>query len=866
MIKIDTLKKTYSVTSREYYRALRGVSLVLPDTGLVSILGPSGCGKTTLLNILSLLDTPTSGSIYYNGVNIADLDEKQKDQFRHYTIGFVYQEYNLLEHLNVFDNVKIAFDIGSTVNKEEENQIVNDLLLKLNIFHLRRRMPNTLSGGEKQRVAIARSLANNPSVILADEPTGALDSKTSVEVMNILKELSKDRLVLIVTHNNHLAMEYSDRVVELADGRIVSDSAPLTEAEFTTPKPINSQKRFGSIFKLALRRLKHKKARYGFLVAINTLAILTASIASGALLGSKRFSTQLQKDTLKSFPVTVSSVYIGTGSSFMTSDAPLYPGDGNVHRIDNDSSSVGVNSITTDYVNYLTTEFQKHNVDLECLTLRKGLAPTILMEGESNIVAFEASDITTFTGFDSLLKDAGNYFRPLYGGRDQLMETYDLVYGKLPNPKNPNELIVVLDKYESFPTYMLDLLGLKGDKIPFKTFQQKKFKFVNHDEYYGNPMSSGVETTANFIKDNDTLKREGKQADEIQGLLLEAITAYQDGGPDNIAIMNEKLATVSSYFAEQKHTLSYFRKPSGIQQLFNDPTVGHEMVITGFVRPKKTQFFPYLSAGIYYSKEYNDLFLQENHASRFAEEYSKHISFTRGAVDTLATPDTYNIIGNNADKEEKANAGDINGTYAHILNRKLYGVDESIYQLEIMAKSFDMKERAVKVMKRWNMNHEDIERISFSDVGGAIINMIDKYVGLLLAVLVAVIVVVVAFSILVTSLLAVLEIKGRVREIGLYRSLGSTRGYVRTLFLVEQGIVGLAAGFLGIGLALALIPLINKFIESAVAVAVISNFAYLTWWIAIIIPIIALIISILSCIIPAIKTTRQNPSTALKEL
>lgn len=866
MIRVQALKKSFKEKGSSEYEAIREITLSFAENGLVSVLGPSGCGKTTFLNLLSLLDVPSEGDIYFYDWNISNFKESDKEKFRHFSIGFVYQEYNLVEHLNVFDNVKLAFNIGSSVDKTQENAIVEQALEQLNISHLKKRFPNTLSGGEKQRVAIARALVNNPQILLADEPTGALDAKTSIDVMNVLKELSKNRLVLMVTHNDKLAHTYSDRIIEMNDGLIVNDTNPADDVRGVVAETPRMEKRPLSIFPLAFKRLIHRKSRYAFLVAINTLAILSASIASAALLGSGRFSNQMQKNALRAYPITISSVSIGMGDSFLAPETDLFPEDGTIHRIDNDSTSIGVNSITTDYINYLKDEFEAQKISKDSLVLRKGLSPTILMKGYSGEVRmFEASDVSTFTGFDSLIKDSGNYFRPLYGGVDAIKDSFDVVYGHLPT--QPNELVCVIDKYNSFPNHMLEELGYSANKIKFKDFvDQTKFKFVNYSELYGNG-NDGDTYTAKWIKSNEQLKAEGKQADELQTIFLDALTYYNEGG-EYYAKMQERLSTAETYFqtTATEKTLKHFEQTRSAYSLFNDSSVGDEMTISCIIRQKKDQLFPFLTFGIYYSQEFSDMFLEENNESPLAQEYQYHLSFDR-APTWPRTPDSYNIFKNtDMYKKNDEKGTDIAGVYEHIQNRKVYGVDDSIYQIEIMPRNFAEKEKVIKILDKWNATHTGIDYITYIDVGGALINMVDRFTGVILVVLVMIIIVVILFSVLVTCLLAILEVKGRTREIGLYRSLGSTRRYVRCLFMTEQGMLGLFSGVVGMVLAFCLIPVINKFIEKSVTVALISHFAYLTWWVALLIPIASIIIAIISAIVPVILSSNKKPSDALREL
>ena len=867
MIKLCEVSKDFKLeASEDKVSVLKNLNLSLQNRGVISICGPSGCGKTTLLSLISLMDVPTSGTIYFDGVDTNLLSEKEKDNFRHFSIGYVFQEYNLVEHLNVIENIKLSFAFGSKKKKQEENQIIEKLMNDTGIYHLRDRKANVLSGGEKQRIAIARALANNPKIILADEPTGSLDEKTATEIMKLFKEISKDKLVIIVSHNEHLMKKFADRIIYLNDGNIEKDITINEIADDDSAKETNSSKeiRMYPPLSLATRRLKGKKGRYAFLGVLNSIAVFSIGIASSAYIGSEIFSNKTQADTLKTFPVAVSSVYIGTGRSFLTSNTKLYPDDGYIHRISDDNSTTGVNSITNDYISYLKDEFIKNGIDESCLTLRKGLAPKILLQGENNqIESFDAKDITTFTGFDSLWKEAANYFTPLYGGIDQLKDSYELVYGNFPT--EDNEILVVLDNHDSFPAYMLDMLGLKGDKIQYSVLQNKRFKFVNNDEFY--PLVSlGDSVTGKFIKDNETLKSEGKQADEIQELLLKAAIYCQLGGQDNINKMNEYLKTVESYFCDVEETrqLKFFTQQYNLTSLFNDPNIGHEMVISGFVHPKKDQLFPYLQSGFYYSKEYNDLFLQENMNSQFCEEMSQHMTFER-ENNIITIPDVYEVI-DGTEKQKKTGLVDMSKTYNYILNRKLYGVDESVYQIEIIAKNFKMKEKIISILDRWNQQHDETHRLIYSDIGGTIVNLVDKYISILLAVLIVVIAIVIFFSVLVTSLLSILEINSRKKEIGLYRSIGASKSMVKKLFIYEEGMMGVLSGVVGIILTCISIPIFNLFIKNAIKAAVISNFLALRWWMIIFIPIIFIFISIISALIPAIIASNKNPSETLREI
>ena len=447
------------------------------------------------------------------------------------------------------------------------------------------------------------------------------------------------------------------------------------------------------------------------------------------------------------------------------------------------------------------------------------------------------------------------------GGLDTLKDTYDVVYGNL--PEKDDDLLLVLDNHDSFPTYMLDLMGYKSETIEYSDIVQHDFKFVNNDEFYNRrTVTDSGWVTGKFMKKNDILAKEGKQADQIQSLLLEAATLYQKGGQKNIDSMLEKLDEVETYFEDSQDTrqLAYYTQVSSLLNLYEDESKGHVMKVCGIVRPKRHELFPYLTPGFYYSREYSDLFLKENMESDLANEYQNHITYDRteeGRKGALELPDIYNIIDNNRKVKNEMPA-----VYTYLLARKSFGVDESVYQLEIVARDFKTKERILEILDAWNDNHEGIYKIYYSDIGAMIVNMVKRYVGIL----VAVIALVMISSFLVTSLIAILEIYSRTTEIGLYRSLGASKSYVRSLFMVEQGMTGLFSGVLGIGLTYALIPALNKFIEKSISAAVISNFIVLQWYNAIIVAIVALIVGVLSALGPAIIATKKKPSLSMRNI
>lgn len=310
MLQLKNIKKEY-ITGDLHQTALAGVSLNLRESELVAILGPSGSGKSTLLNIIGGLDQYDSGDLIINGISTKKYTDRDWDSYRNHTVGFVFQSYNLIPHQTVLANVELALTI-SGVSKAQRRQRAVAALEQVGLGNQLHKKPNQMSGGQMQRVAIARALVNNPSILLADEPTGALDSETSIQVMDLLKEVSKDRLVVMVTHNPELATEYADRIVRVKDGRIIDDSAPfeVNDTELKEPEHKNmgkSSMSFGSALALSFNNLKSKKGRTLLTAFAGSIGIIGIALIMALSFGFQKYIDNVQEDTLANNPLVLQS-------------------------------------------------------------------------------------------------------------------------------------------------------------------------------------------------------------------------------------------------------------------------------------------------------------------------------------------------------------------------------------------------------------------------------------------------------------------------------------------------------------------------------------------------------------------------------
>ena len=320
MLQVKDIVKVYQ-TGGEDVTALRGVSLSFRESEFVAVLGHSGCGKTTLLNIIGGLDQYTSGDLIINGRSTKEFTDRDWDSYRNHSIGFVFQSYNLIPHQSVLSNVELALTL-SGVSKAERRRRAAEALEKVGLKDQMKKRPNQLSGGQMQRVAIARALLNDPDILLADEPTGALDSETSVQVMDILQEIAQDKLVIMVTHNPELAERYATRIIRVLDGKVVSDSNPYDAAVQPVVQGKSREKKpsmsFATAFSLSLNNLMTKKGRTILTSFAGSIGIIGIALILSLSSGINAYINQVQEDTLSSYPITIEAESVDM-SSMITS-------------------------------------------------------------------------------------------------------------------------------------------------------------------------------------------------------------------------------------------------------------------------------------------------------------------------------------------------------------------------------------------------------------------------------------------------------------------------------------------------------------------------------------------------------------------
>ena len=487
MLKLKNITKEYK-SGDTTVKALKGIDIEFRNSEFVSILGQSGCGKTTLLNIIGGLDRYTSGDLIINGKSTKEFKDNNWDAYRNYSVGFVFQNYNLIPHQTVLSNVELALTL-SGVSKEERRKRAIKALEDVGLKEQIHKKPNQMSGGQMQRVAIARALVNDPDIILADEPTGALDTKTSVQIMEILKNISKDKLIIMVTHNPELAEKYSSRVIKVLDGKVISDSNPYKEDEEKTEKKKaktgKTSMNFFTALSLSLNNLMTKKGRTILTSFAGSIGIIGIALILSLSNGVQKYINRVQEDTLSSYPISIEESTVDMASmleimmdegndNLNHEEGKIYSKDIMNEMISTLSSKIQTNNLE-EFKNYLDTEENEikknsnaiqyeYNLNLYKKDTSNGIVkvnPSTVMNsiGMGNMV--EEQNSSPFAS-SSMMVSQTDVWEEMLDNKELIESQYDVLAGNLPT--SYNEVALVVDENNQISDYTLYTLGLKDQK------------------------------------------------------------------------------------------------------------------------------------------------------------------------------------------------------------------------------------------------------------------------------------------------------------------------------------------------------------------------------------------------------------------
>ena len=627
MLNLIDIVKDYKVDGKPF-PALKGISMSFPSAGFTSILGPSGCGKTTLLNIIGGLDHSTGGELLIDGKSTKNFADAEWDAYRNERVGFVFQNYNLIPHMNVLENVEISLTLNGMKPKDRAER-ARKALRSVGLNGIDKKKPNQLSGGQMQRVAIARALINEPKIILADEPTGALDSRTSVQVMKILKDISKERCVIMVTHNEALAEEYSDRIITMKDGLVLSDSAPFADDGIKVQgKEIN--KKTSMSFRTALKNsflnILTKKGRTILTAIASSFGIIGVALVLAVSNGFTLYVNNVESSVAGAVPISVTPALYNMFGGSSDSDYVRYPEDNNIHVYDNSSSSYLVhrNNYGKDYFDYVNKAveqklarsvlFNRDQMDFNLLT-------TNGKDGEIVKVDQYSSAGLAWSLLSSATTLPATIFHELYGEEEGLGEMYDTIYGNF--PKSKNEVVLITDSYNRIELSTLQKLGIissnnsltSADKISFSdivydglgdtTF--KEFKAFRSSDFYSLKTSEAkvmkvpsyeVSKITLIDKDNNSLGTEITQENMTSIDHFDISYDVDPGTASNYLPATTNTKEIRYY--EQQYSGQY-------ERIFSDPSFNPiELKVVGVLRPRKETYINLMPSSIGYLASLKD--------------------------------------------------------------------------------------------------------------------------------------------------------------------------------------------------------------------------------------------------------------------
>lgn len=906
MLKLTDIKKDYKVADT-YVHALKGVSLEFRESEFVCILGQSGCGKTTLLNIIGGLDHYTSGDLIIGGKSTTSFKDRDWDVYRNHQIGFIFQSYNLIPHQTVLGNVEIALTIAG-VGKEERRERAKRALERVGLGAELNKRPNQLSGGQMQRVAIARALVNNPAILLADEPTGALDSETSVQIMELIKEIAGERLVIMVTHNPELAELYATRIVKLKDGRVEDDSNPysaeaegksaarlpeeISRSKEESDRPISGKKqkkertRMGWLTTLALsaRNLLTKKARTALTAIGGSIGIISVCLVLALSSGFNAYIKHTEEDMLSYYPVSVteSSYDMASVMTQFTSpkDMPDLSEIGDKVYVDSFLTSLADgmtirNNISDTYLSYI--DAMDPNL---CGAVQYGYGASItdnlftdvetaVEDDENNlhtttrslsnlksyyigVVQRRASEYGNLVGFADFF---GNIVNKMPGTSDfsdeanygsYVRSQYDVVAGEF--PKNANEAVIVVGKNNEISDLTLAQLGLLNEK-----------KFISLFKH-------GEENPDTFLSEDSLL--------DFEEVLGKPYTFFYNDSVYKKTSEWEKWNPLLSAAGQYPFQYSGQRADGDITA---DEGEGINIKVTGILRLKEGLTYGCLTSGLNLTEATVDEYVRANLNSQIVN-WMKDDTQSSAKLPASAGPyaGTTVYFSPSVNLNEKHfSLVEESGIYIALekddVVRSLGG-DDSPTSIKFYATDFDSKDAMLAYFDTWNDWCESngsyqgvaltaADKITYSDQVGLLMGMMQTMLNAITYVLVAFTAISLVVSSVMIGIITYVSVVERVKEIGVLRSLGARKRDIKNLFNAETFIIGLSAGLFGVIVTYLLSIVINIIMNSLTGIA---GLAALSPVAALIMVMVSVALTLISGLIPASVAAKKDPVIALR--
>lgn len=865
MLQLKNITKNYLSGDNEV-QALKGIDIEFRENEFVSILGQSGCGKTTLLNIIGGLDRYTSGDLIINGKSTKEFKDKDWDTYRNHSVGFVFQSYNLIPHQTVLANVELALTI-SGVGKAERKKRAIEALQKVGLGDQLNKKPNQMSGGQMQRVAIARALVNDPDILLADEPTGALDSKTSVQVMEILKEISKDRLIIMVTHNPELAKKYSSRIVKLLDGKIIDDSNPYKSSEEDVKKARNKKDKSGkasmkftTAVRLSLNNLMTKKGRTFLTSFAGSIGIIGIALILSLSHGMQSYINRVEEDTLSSYPLTIQEASIDVTSML---EAMM----GNGEKEEHNDNKIYSRPIVNNILETVSTKLQTNNLEEFKKYLESGdtnikdYINAIQYEYNLNLNIYKQNEDKTYQqvnpskvfdelGFGEMMESRQSTSSMMSGSmtmtqtdvwnemldnQNLLQSQYDVLAGKWPTKYN--EVVLIVDENNEISDYTLYSLGIKdikelnesmekiknkekveageSESYSYDDLLNYKFKILLNTDYY---KESG-NAWQDMSNDDEYMKNVVDNAEEI------TIVGIIKPNEENVSSSG---AGMIGYTKELKeYVINKINETEIVKEQKENPNIN---VFTGIEFP-------------------------ENQNSSF--DYSQLTDEQRIYMATLSEAELAELMKNYAENSSATYDSNLSTLGVVDLNKPS--------TINIYPKDFESKDMITTRISEYNDKQTNDGKeenvITYTDIVGVMMSSVSTIINVISYVLIAFVGISLVVSSIMIGIITYISVLERTKEIGILRSIGASKKDVSRVFNAETLIIGLVAGLIGIVVTLLLNIPINMIIKSIVGI---SNISKLPTAGAIILVVISVGLTMIAGLIPARFAAKRDPVEALR--
>lgn len=875
MLQLKNIVKDY-VSGDTTVQALKGIDITFRDSEFVSILGQSGCGKTTLLNIIGGLDQYTSGDLIINGKSTKKYKDSDWDTYRNHTIGFVFQSYNLIPHQSVLSNVELALTL-SGVSKAERRKRAIEVLEKVGLGDQIHKKPNQMSGGQMQRVAIARALVNNPDILLADEPTGALDSATSIQIMELLKEISKDRLIIMVTHNPELAEAYSSRIVRLLDGKVTDDTMPYEQTDSRVTENGKSKRErkkkgtsmsYMTALSLSANNLMTKKGRTLLTAFAGSIGIIGIALILALSSGFQSYIKRVEEDTLSSYPIAVEEEQIDY-SSMMSA----FMGQNVTDAAEKEDGKIYSNNIISEMLNSMISQVQVNNLaDFKKFIedenngfgelvsdIQYGYSTTLNIYKEDTsdgIVQVNPSTVLDTIGMGQLAGMSGSsmmgssmmggswdVWSELIGNQTLLESQYDVIAGRWPSAYN--EIVLIVDENNEISDYALYALGLKDQKevadtmarlakgeevVSYKTeytyedILDLRYRLVLNTDFYSYDEESGTYTD---VRNNE----DSYKAAIADGIQLQVVGILR---PDPDAVTGAVSGSVGYTSALMEYVINQINASDIVKKQAADPDTD---VIIGK---------PFTKDG---------------------EEVEMENTFD---ITTL-TPEQQAYLAALSQEELEAlmasymQPATSSATYDD--NMEAFGVADlekpssiMIYPVDFASKdAISDKISEYNDMVRADGREEAV--INYTDYIGLMMSSVSTIINAISYVLIAFVAISLVVSSIMIGIITYISVLERTKEIGILRSIGASKHDISMVFNAETLIVGFVSGAMGIIVTLLLIIPINAVIKN---LSGISNVAGLPWMAALILVLISMALTFIAGLIPAKMAAKKDPVVALR--